>query len=176
MNAVDYLLKPITPDSLERVVARLLKNHEKRAALRPPAAAEDPPVRCLGTFETRGKDGKLVNWPTWKTEELFAHLLSYPNRLPGKWHLVDLLWSELDEDRALNNLHNTVYRLKKALKEAGIEVDLTHMNEGHHFSGAIALSDLELLRDFLNRTSANDERNAAEEIRALAERTLGRIL
>ncbi|BBH23103.1 DNA-binding response regulator [Paenibacillus baekrokdamisoli] len=162
VNAVDYLLKPVMPDSLERVVSRLMKNHMLRSSLRPPAVGDPPPVRCLGTYETRGKGGKLVSWQTRKTEELFAYLLVYPNRLAGKWQLADLLWPELDEDRALHNLHNTVYRLKKALKEAGIAVDLTHTNEGYHFPGASELSDLEWLRDFLSRTPAIDDRNVAE--------------
>ncbi len=162
VNAVDYLLKPVTPDSLERVVARLLKNHKLRSALQPLAAAKDPPARCLGTFETRGADGRLVSWPTRKTEELFAYLLAYPNRLASKWQLAHLLWPELDEDRALHNVHNTVYRLKKTLKEAGLAVDLIRTNEGYHFPVSADLSELEQLRGFMRRTSAIDERNAAE--------------
>lgn len=162
VNAVDYLLKPVTPPALERVAARLEKNHSLRSALRAPSAAGEPPVRCFGTFETRGQDGKLVNWPTRKTEELFAYFLAYPDRLAGKWQLADLLWPELEEDRALHNLHNTVYRLKKSLKEAGLTFELTNSNEGYFCAGDPALSDWGQLRAFMGRTSAIGERNAAE--------------
>lgn len=162
VSAVDYLLKPVTPDALERVVARLLKNHLLRSASRPQSAAENPPVRCLGTFETRKADGSLIGWPTRKTEELFAYLLAYPNRLAGKWQLADLLWPDLDEERALHNVHNTVYRLKKALKEAELTVELTHGNEGYLMRIPPSFTDLESFRDFMNRTSSIDERNAAE--------------
>ncbi|MDQ6422851.1 response regulator [Paenibacillus sp. LHD-117] len=162
VSAVDYLLKPVTSDELERVVARLSKNHSLRSALRPSSAAEEPPVRCFGTFETRKADGSLIGWPTRKTEELFAYLLANPNRLAGKWQLADLLWTEMEEDRALHNVHNAVYRLKKALKEAGLPVDLTHSNEGYLFSISPSFTDLESFRDFMSRTSAIDERNAAE--------------
>jgi two-component system LytT family response regulator len=130
--------------------------------LQPSAAAGEQPVRCLGTFETRKADGSLIGWPTRKTEELFAYLVAYPNRLAGKWQLADLLWSEMEEDRALHNVHNTVYRLKKALKEAGLAVDLTHSNEGYLMRISPSFTDLESLRDFMNRTPAIDERNAAE--------------
>ncbi|WP_123042044.1 response regulator [Cohnella candidum] len=162
VSAVDYLLKPVTPDTLERVVTRLLKNHLLRSASRPQSAAENPPVRCLGTFETRKADGSLIGWPTRKTEELFAYLLAYPNRLAGKWQLADLLWPDLDEERALHNVHNTVYRLKKALKEAELTVELTHGNEGYLMRIPPSFTDLESFRDFMNRTSAIDERNAVE--------------
>lgn len=162
VSAVDYLLKPVTPDALERVAARLTKNHSLQSAKRLADRQESMPVRCLGTFETRKADGSLVGWPTRKTEELFAYLLAYPNRLAGKWHLADLLWAEMEEERALHNVHNTVYRLKKTLKEAGLPADLTHGNEGYLLRFHPSFSDLESLRDFMSRIQAIGERNAAE--------------
>ncbi|WP_156157875.1 LytR/AlgR family response regulator transcription factor [Gordoniibacillus kamchatkensis] len=92
VSALDYLLKPVTPAALERVIAKLLKHRVLQAAGRPLSLIQQGPiVRCLGTFETRGADGTLLSWPTRKTEELFAYLLAYPNRLAGKWQLSNLL-------------------------------------------------------------------------------------
>lgn len=162
VNAVDYLLKPVTPEDLKRVVARIAKNRERHAALRPSAEAGEPAVHCLGTFETRGGDGILMNWPTRKTEELFAYFLAYPNRLTGKWQLADLLWPDVEENRSLHNVHNTIYRLKKALKDAGIAVELTHTNEGYLFGASQDLSDWWRLRNFTAFASRVDGRNAAE--------------
>lgn len=167
VNAVDYLLKPVTPEELERVVARIAKNRELHAALRPSSASGEPAVRCLGTFETRGTNGSLMSWPTRKTEELFAYFLAYSGRLTGKWRLADLLWPDTEEDRALHNLHNTIYRLKKALKEAGIEVELTHTNEGYQFRAPADLSDWGQVRDFLARYPKIHESNAEEAERRL---------
>jgi two-component system LytT family response regulator len=163
VSAVDYLLKPVTAEALERIVGRLLKNQAMRSALRPLVEAkEEPTVRCFGTFETRGQDGSLISWPTRKTEELFAYLLAYPNRHAGKWQLADLLWPDQDEERALHNVHNTVYRLKKALKDTGIDVDLFHTCEGYRLQVTPGFSDLERFRSFMSRKIAIDERNAAE--------------
>ncbi|TDF95445.1 response regulator [Paenibacillus piri] len=168
VHAIDYLLKPITSEELERVAARLQKLHVMRSALRPVVAADhEPIVRCFGTFETRGSDGRLINWPTRKTEELFAYLLAYPNRLVGQWQLADLLWPDLDEDRALHNVHNSVYRLKKALKDAGVSLDLSNSNEGYRLQLSPDFSDLERFRDFMNRTAEIDERYAAEAVKLL---------
>ncbi|MCC3376816.1 response regulator [Cohnella sp. REN36] len=162
VNAVDYLLKPVTPEDLERVVVRLERNREMRAALKPPAPAAEPSIRCLGTFEARRADGTLMNWPTRKTEELFAYFLAYPNRLTDKWTLADLLWPDLEETRSLHNLHNTIYRLKKALKEADISIELNHTNEGYVFAASPGLSDLGQLGGFLAREARVDGPNAAE--------------
>ncbi|USG66547.1 response regulator [Brevibacillus ruminantium] len=168
VHAVDYLLKPVTSEDLERVAARLLKLHVMRSALRPAVAADQEPIaRCFGTFETRGSNGSLINWPTRKTEELFAYLLAYPNRLVGQWHLADLLWPDLDEDRALHNVHNSVYRLKKALKDAGVSLDLSNSNDGYRLQLSPDFSDLERFRDFMNRTAEIDERNTAEAAKLL---------
>ncbi len=161
VSAVDYLVKPVAADEIERVVARLAKNHSRRKE-RSTIQAEELFVRCMGTFETRGLDGSLIKWPTRKTEELFAYFLVYPNRLAGKWQLADLLWPDLEEERALHNVHNSVYRLKKALKEASIAIDLTHTNEGYYMRLTPGFSDLTSFRDFLRRTAIIDHRNAHE--------------
>ncbi|WP_158602396.1 response regulator [Cohnella endophytica] len=162
VNAVGYLLKPVLPEDLDGVVPRIVKNREMHAALRPFAGIEEPTVRCLGTFETRGTDGSLLNWPTRKTEELFAYFLAYPKRLTDKWQLADLLWPETEETRSLHSLHNTIYRLKKVLKEAGIEVELTHTNEGYLFEASPAFSDLGQMRDFMARMTKVYGNNASE--------------
>ncbi|RAV21480.1 response regulator [Paenibacillus contaminans] len=168
VHAADYLLKPVTSEELERVAARLLKLHVMRSGHRPVIAVDKEPIaRCIGTFETRGANGSLINWPTRKTEELFAYMLAYPNRLVGQWQLADLLWPDLDEDRALHNVHNSVYRMKKALKDAGVSMDLSHSNEGYRLQISPDFSDLERFRDFMNRTSEIDMRNAAEAAKLL---------
>jgi len=161
VSAVDYLLKPVTPDGIERAVSRLAKNQSKQTPSVEPAS-EEPRVRCLGTFETRGADSRLMSWPTRKTEELFAYFLVYPNRLLGKWQLADMLWPDLEEDRAIHNVHNTIYRLKKSLKEAGIEIELTNTNEGYHFQVPASFTDLGRFRDFMGRTTVIDDRNVQE--------------
>ncbi|NOU75034.1 response regulator [Paenibacillus sp. LMG 31458] len=127
--AFDYILKPVTPSSIERVTNRLLK-------LERPAEQTERPIRhasirCFGGLEVKNPDGVLVRWPTRKTEELLAFFLCHPGKDISKWHLADILWPDMLEDRASHNLHNTIYRLKKLLKEQEIGMDIVKTNEGY---------------------------------------------
>lgn len=88
-------------------------------------------IKCFGGFEVRNLRGELVRWTTRKTEELFAYFLYHPGRDISKWHLMDLLWPDMNMERSSHNLHNTMYRLKKTLKEQEIGMDIQKTNEGY---------------------------------------------
>lgn len=129
VQAFDYILKPVTKAAIERVTNRLIKQH------RPEIPAEQrvrqASIRCFGGLEVRNLKGVPVHWPTRKTEELFAYFLCHPEMEFNKWHLADLLWPDMEEDRASHNLHNTMYRLKKLLKEQEIGMEIRKVNEGY---------------------------------------------
>ncbi|MGC5326684.1 response regulator [Brevibacillus sp. SYSU BS000544] len=127
--AFDYILKPVTPAAIERVTNRLIKLHRLAAPVE--EKVRHATIRCFGGFEVRNSKGELVRWTTRKTEELFSYFLCYPERDINKWQLAELLWPGMDVDRASHNLHNTMYRLKKLLKEHEIDVDIQRTNEGY---------------------------------------------
>lgn len=54
-------------------------------------------------------------------------------------------------------------RLKKALKDAGVEAEQSHGNEGYRKQVAADFTDLERFRAFLSRTQAIGERNACSK-------------
>ncbi|MFC5402515.1 response regulator [Cohnella soli] len=142
VNAVDYILKPVTPAAIQRVTERL-DQLQPATALGPDAGTVVPEngeagarsrvnvIRCFGAFEVRSADDELIRWPTRKTEELFAYLLCHPDREISKWRIVDAIWPEMDEERSMNNLYNTVYRLKKVLKDHGIGMDVLKTQDGY---------------------------------------------
>ncbi|UKS27097.1 response regulator [Paenibacillus sp. HWE-109] len=127
--AFDYILKPVTPAAIERITTRLMKLEHPPVPVE--QKARQSAIRCFGSLEVRNSEGALVRWPTKKTEELFAYFLCYPGQEINKWHLADMLWPEMLEDRASHNLHNTIYRLKKLLKEQEIGLDILKTNDGY---------------------------------------------
>ncbi|WP_088830134.1 response regulator [Paenibacillus tyrfis] len=132
--AFDYILKPVTPAAIERIAGRLVKQQRSGFPAEPQERAAA--IRCFGGFEVRNREGVPVRFPTRKTEELFALFLCHPGRELSKWHLADLLWPEMKEDRASHNLHNTIYRLKKLLKGHEIGMDIRKINDGYRLDAA----------------------------------------
>ncbi|KEQ26724.1 response regulator [Paenibacillus tyrfis] len=132
--AFDYILKPVTPAAIERIADRLVK--QQRSVLPAEPQERAAAIRCFGGFEVRNREGVPVRFPTRKTEELFALFLCHPGRELSKWHLADLLWPEMKEDRASHNLHNTIYRLKKLLKGHEIGMDIRKINDGYRLDAA----------------------------------------
>lgn len=132
--AFDYILKPVMTSAIDRITTRLLKEADRTGGpggSAPPEPAPKASIYCLGSFEVRSPKGELVRWPTRKTEELFAYLLCWPDQDISKWKLMDLLWPEMNEERAIHNLHNTVYRLKKLIKEQEIGMDVVKTGDGY---------------------------------------------
>ncbi|WP_376769476.1 response regulator [Paenibacillus plantarum] len=127
--AFDYILKPVTPAAIERITSRLLKLEQVTEPT--VIKTRQSVIRCFGGLEVRNPEGALVRWPTKKTEELFAYFLCNPGQDINKWYLADMLWTDMLEDRASHNLHNTIYRLKKLLKEQEIGMDILKTNDGY---------------------------------------------
>lgn len=127
--ALDYILKPVTPAAIERVAERLKKSH-RPAALNGWKTGKAV-IKCFGGFEIRSPEGAPIRFPTRMTEELFAYFLCHPGRELSKWQLADMLWPDKLEERVSHNLHNTIYRLKKVLKEIGIGMDIQKSNDGY---------------------------------------------
>lgn len=121
VNAVDYLLKPVEPEWLERTLARIAKRKRQ-----PTATASVSQIVCLGSFEVKHSLGsEPIRFPTTKTEELLAYFLVHRETSISKWTICESLWPGHEADKAEQNLHTTVYRLKKTLAENGIPIRLT---------------------------------------------------
>jgi two-component system LytT family response regulator len=128
LNALDYLLKPVTPDRLKKTVERL--------TMKKPAARETGKrklkIRCFGRFKVAWEDQEPIRWRAEKTRELFAFLLYNQGRDISKEELLDKLWSEYDPEKAIRQLYNGIYHIRKALGEYGIERALISIDSSYN--------------------------------------------
>lgn len=129
VSALDYILKPVTTSAIKRVTERLLKRLGTAAPLEPQSLS--PTICCFGGFDVRNSAGQAVHFRTRRAEELFAYFLCHPGRYISKWKLTDLLWPEMQEARGPSNLHNTLYLLKKMLKENNFDMSIQKVNDGY---------------------------------------------
>lgn len=128
LHAMDYLLKPIAEERLEKTVARLrakLRFTKERHSL-------TLQIRCFGRFQM-GWDGREpVKWRIEKARELFAFLLQNHNRNISRDELIDKLWPEDNPDRAIKQLYNGIYYIRKALADYGIGRELISIENNYN--------------------------------------------
>jgi len=145
LAAIDYVLKPVHPQRLERTLSRI------RTEPVPPSRPEEPAeanartrdgtdgkagatkIRFLGQFECIGPNGQRLelHWRTAKAKELFIYLLYKRGAAVPKERLIDLLWPEMDEEKALTNLHTTVYQVRRLLKDQVLPCKLSYVENSY---------------------------------------------
>lgn len=116
LNALDYLMKPITEERLEKTVNKLINNRNKKIS------EDEAKIICFGGFDiyTNNKSQK-VKWRTSKAEELLAFLVHNEGRLVSRDSILDNLWKDIAPVKAMDNLNVTTYYLRKALDIIGLK-------------------------------------------------------
>ena len=113
VQAVDYILKPLTEERLHKTLKRLQKTSGK------PVNDGKPFVQCFGDFEVL-LNGEALTWKNSKAKEVLAFLV-YKNGMPVGWEkIADAVWPDFNAEKAQTNFHATTYLLRKRLAEVGL--------------------------------------------------------
>lgn len=123
VEALDYILKPFMPEEIEAALNRILKYKGHQSEL-PSTSLPSFQIHCFGEFSAYDDQGQRVRWSTKKAQELFAYLLLNQDSLLDKERIGEALWSDKPRSRHANNLHISLYRLRKDLAAAGLEVSI----------------------------------------------------
>lgn len=167
VEAVDYLMKPIADEDILRVMKRLKKGMQEKLPQKADRRSEIfVPVRCFGCFDVRDQHRQMVSWPTRRAEELFAYFLTHQGQYVSKWEILELFWPDMDEERGLHNLYNTIYRIKQVLKNLPLSPQIQKVNDGYILESEEGLSDLGQLFQLMEKGD-NDIPLSIEEAAAL---------
>jgi two-component system, LytTR family, response regulator len=113
LQAVDYIMKPLKKERLDKTVMRLLKPKGKASKLGKPF------VQCFGDFEVF-LNGEAIVWKNSKAKEILAFLI-HKNGVSVNWEkIADAVWPEYDFEKAQTNFHANTYLLRKQLAKEGI--------------------------------------------------------
>ncbi|MDF2879178.1 MAG: response regulator receiver and domain protein [Clostridia bacterium] len=113
LQAMDYIMKPLTQERLNKTIGRLLKTQ------RTAPKASKPFVQCFGDFEVF-LNGEVVTWKNSKAKEVLAFLI-HKQGVPVKWEkIADVVWPDYNSEKAQTNFHATTYLLRKRLAEVGL--------------------------------------------------------
>lgn len=133
LNAIDYLMKPVKVERLEKTVERLKKEREKNKKTQVKKQPLSLRIK-LGnhvSFSLGAEPFKPIKWRTAKARELFLYLLQNKETLVHKGTLMEMLWGEEELDRGYSILYTTVYNVRKALQTYANHLQLKNTNDGY---------------------------------------------
>ncbi|TYP69619.1 response regulator [Paenibacillus methanolicus] len=140
LSALDYLVKPVSQERLQRTVNRALANWQafRSSSFASPAAPRDERVTVTVLGDVSVRNGTVrVKWISRKCAELFAYLLLHHSRRIPRSRLIADIFGGMDQTNAENYLNTTVYQLRKSLAPLGLREAVRSENDGY----AIDLSD-----------------------------------
>lgn len=118
INAVDYIVKPVTRARLEKTLER-----SRPAA----ASSSDTPLRfnCFRHFSIVA-GGKDINagWRTRKAAELIAFLISEGGKYAAKEKIAEALWPEQEGRIAMSNLYMAYHYINKQAGQSGFRIPI----------------------------------------------------
>lgn len=118
INAIDYIVKPVTRNRLLKTLTRI-----KPETIQ--ANKQKIKINCFRHFSILA-GGKEINsgWRTRKAEELIAYLLCEKGKFVAKEKIAEALWPELDGEKSVSNLYLAYYYIKKQENTKGIKIPI----------------------------------------------------
>lgn len=162
IQVLDYILKPINPNRLKKTIERVVK----KRMIMPKNEDKKLKIKCLGGFSVGWENQNAIRWRSEKTKELFAYLVQNKGRNIPKEELLDKLWGEDNTERAICQLYNGIYYIRKALQE--YEIDIIIISTDNNYNLTLGTVDLDILYFYeYERGNYADTVEALKELEAL---------
>jgi two-component system, LytTR family, response regulator len=117
LNAVDYILKPIRQERLNKALDKIKREVAEKEKLFANPSCEVT-IQAFGKLMVSSGDN-ILKWKRHKSSEIFAYLL-YQQGVPiHKEKLCEMMWPEYDPQKALTYLQTIMYQLRKNIMEIG---------------------------------------------------------
>lgn len=133
LNAIDYIVKPVRFDRLSKTINRIISNHKVNLSNAGPLQ----PIRMTMFKQVMIEEPQspghfsLLQWRTAKAQELFLYLLQHRGQLVRKSFIVDLLWPDVDVNKAYSQLYTTIYHIRKTLTPYEKRFQIKSANDGY---------------------------------------------
>ncbi|MBY0223608.1 response regulator [Sporosarcina aquimarina] len=131
LNSIDYILKPLTDERLQKTILRLRQHLLATPAQQPGLVPyEELKIQCFAEF-TVYSNGQPVKWKTAKVKELFAFFITHHRTFINRDVLIDILWPDTEYDKAKIQLHTALSHLRKTLATIGHPKVITFANQSY---------------------------------------------
>lgn len=175
LNAIDYLLKPLSKQRLAKTVDRILKRLSlmRLQPSEPSANASLPKIFAFKAIRFQSPNQPAVHpkWRTAKAQELFAYLFHRRDEIVHKSTLLELLSPELDKKRAMTQLYTAIYQIRQCLQQMNIDLPISNasIQEGYVLRTDSAIIDIDEWERRLSEIDGDAETHHAELDKLLAE-------
>lgn len=139
-HPMDYILKPVSEKRLDKLIAYLL--HKINTDKHLPEKTLQ--IRCFGNFCVMWENQDPIKLRTEKTREIFAYLIDHYDQKVDKEEILESLWPEENPEKAIKQLYNGIYYIRRALYEYGIRDNQMIIDSAYHL--IIKNVDLDLLQ------------------------------
>lgn len=159
LNAVDYLLKPVSKKRFDKMVTRILSDSN----LSKVSSRDTLNMTVFLDAQIRKNDGSLLKFRTRKAMELVFLLWVHEKRGLSKDELMDALWPEQPVDASTMMLHTTIYQIRQTFKKE-FDINPIKYKSGKYFLNINHTSDLEQLQRILKNEPNKDNVNKVLEL------------
>ncbi|MGE7225471.1 response regulator [Paenibacillus sp. PDC88] len=152
LHALDYILKPVSKERLLKTVERIKKRKKETESSNFQADQQMLHIQLFRQVAIgfKGQHLTVMRWRTTRAEELFLYLLQHRGQLIRKSVLLDLLWPELEQDRAYPQLYTAVYHIRKTLESFGSHFQISNIMDGYILKSQNVLIDVEEWENFIS--------------------------
>lgn len=147
LNAIDYLLKPVSITRLKKTISKLEIGYALFQNKNKNFSKSQIPSNFLNIFAFQqgrvlDKNNQLIKFRTRKVEELLLFLWQEKNFPPTREKILEALWPNLNEEKASTLFHSTLYQLRKTLAEYHFVQPIQLLNQTYHLN-IDTISDVE---------------------------------
>ncbi|PKG23203.1 response regulator [Niallia nealsonii] len=152
LYALDYLLKPVKGERLQKTLDRVIakkvigSNMERTEIF----------VKFMRRFEIIYKETTSLNWKTYKVKELCAYFFNQQGIFLDKEKIIDDIWPDVNYEKAKVNFYTCISYLRKMFREIGMPEILQKNGNGYIMKLTFS-SDLEELYTLLVKLKKNLE-------------------
>lgn len=132
VNAIDYLLKPITKDHLIRTIERV-KRRRRLSDSNVVTESKEIKITLFGMTHIYVEDlENPIHWITLKCREVFAFLfLQEKDIIISKWAIIENIWGDKDAEKGNINLRSTICRINKIFRENKVDCEIRNIGKGY---------------------------------------------
>lgn len=117
LNALDYVLKPARQQRLKNTMQRIQRRVEEDST----SPIKEMDILHMSMFQqvtisAEEQQALPLRWRTAKGQQLFLYLVQHRGQIIGKTKLIELLWSDLELEKAYQQLYTAIYHLRKTLR------------------------------------------------------------